>query len=275
MPAILGKCTHDNVVVRSRGRELMKLGKRPASTPRAYHLSRYVAALEAPPVSYDRSEIVLQWGMLGNDNVGDCVFAAIGHAVMLWSAATQKPRVVTTPEALAAYSAVTGYVAGDPNTDSGADPQAAMRWWAQEGFTLGGVLDKLAGWCSLSPTRDQEAKFAIWRLGCVNTGLALPAAIEAAFSDNTIVWDIPPGQSLAGDWAPGSLGGHDIQDVGYDSEGVVSISWGQRYKRTWAFDRAYADEKQAMLSRDFADAVLPAQAWSLLESDMTALRSSS
>lgn len=250
-----------------------RLGKKPAAPPRAYHLSRYLGPrLEVPLASYDRSDTVLRWGTLGNDSAGDCVFAAFGHAVMLWTAAAGKLRQVSAADALAAYSAVTGYVPGDPSTDNGTDPQAALQWWLQRGLVLGGELDRIAGFCSVSPTRDDESKWAIWRLGLVNSGLALPSAIQPAFADNKVVWDIPPGQPLAGEWAPGSLGGHDIIDVGWDAEGVIFISWGERFKRTWAFDRAYADEKQALLSRDFANAVMPEEAWGKLNEDMAALR---
>lgn len=249
------------------------LGKRAASPPRAKHLLRYLGVSRAPvPVSYDWSDVVLAWGMLGNDTVGDCTIAAVGHAIDLWTAAAGKPRLMTAAEALSGYSAATGYLPADPATDQGADPQDILQWWCGHGFLAGAQNDNLAGFASITPTNKDEISRSIYELGGAYLGIELPAAIEAAFADPTQEWDLPAGQSLSGLWLPGSLGGHAILAVGYDSAGVIFISWGARYRMSWPFWLAYGSEAYALLSRDFANDNVPPEAWDALQADMAALR---
>lgn len=257
---------------------MFRLGKLAASRPRVPHLSRYLGVNRPEiPESYDRSKIVPVWGVLGNDTVGDCTVAAVGHAIDLWTAAGGSPRLMTTDEAIACYEAF-GYDPEDdqPNgsnpTDTGCDPQDVLAHWCASGFAAGGVDDRLTGFCSLTPTDESEHRFATYALGCVYLGLELPTAIEPAFSDNTIVWDLPDGQNLSGDWAPGSLGGHAVLEVGYDADHLVFISWGARYEMTWRFWRAYGVESYGLLDRDFAAPNVPAETWPRLEADMAALR---
>ncbi|MGC1581322.1 MAG: hypothetical protein WA766_07555, partial [Candidatus Acidiferrales bacterium] len=59
------------------------------------------------------------WGMMENDQLGDCTCAAIGHMVMLMTAHTGTMVTPTDDEVLAVYEAVGNYVPGDPSTDNG------------------------------------------------------------------------------------------------------------------------------------------------------------
>src|SRR6185437_645652 len=76
-----------------------------------------------PPASVDFYNAIGGGGMLGNDQYGDCVFAANGHTVEQQTALGQGKEVtVTTAQALAEYSKVTGFNPNDPNTDNGLKP---------------------------------------------------------------------------------------------------------------------------------------------------------
>lgn len=268
---------------------LMKLGKQKAVPLRAYHLNRYTAGeLPKPPESCDRSDIVTSWGMLGNgpdssypllpEGCGDCTVATVGHAVDLWTAAAGSPRLMTTQEAISAYEnfgfdPTQEQPDGSNPTDNGAQPQDILTWWSNEGFQVGGDKDILNGWCGLTPTDATDIRCGINYLGVVYVGLELPVAVQDLMGDNTQVWDLPPGQTLSGDWGIGSLGGHAVPAVGYDSSGVVFISWGQRYKMTWPFWNAYVAETFGLLSRDFSNAVMPDESWAQLQQDMASLQS--
>jgi hypothetical protein len=68
-----------------------------------------------------------------------------------------------------------------------------------------------------------------------------------------LVWDVPAG-GLHGDGAPNTWGGHAINAVGYDSDGVDVVTWGQLQRVSWAFLRAYGDEAYAPLTQDWMKA---------------------
>ena len=64
----------------------------------------------APPASADWYSHVQAWGVLGNQDWGDCVFAGNGHIVEQQTALGEGDEtIVTDTEALAEYSQVTGF----------------------------------------------------------------------------------------------------------------------------------------------------------------------
>lgn len=256
---------------------LPKLGKKRATPPRVRRmreLLRLGAPAKAPPVpaSCDWSQHVSAWPMLDNDQIGDCTIAAVGHAVQCWTAAAGDSRVMTNAEAIAGYEAF-GYVPGDPSTDRGANAQDVLTSWIGAGFEVGGQSDVLAGFCALDTSNSDDVRAGVSWLGVVYAGLALPAAVQGADA-----WDCGPiernGAPVSGPWAPGSWGGHAVPVVGYSSRGVLAVTWAKLLWMTWPFWRTYADEAYGLLSRDFASAAIPAEAWATLEADMQALRES-
>lgn len=250
----------------------MRLGKLPARLePRLKALGAYLKAPHpAVPESIDRARCVAAWPMLCNDTVGDCTIAAVGHAVQLWTAISRhKERTMSAAEALTAYSVVSGYVAGEPDTDHGAVGVDVLERWVAGGFTIAAAIDHLAGFCAIDLAHPDEVRAAVAWLGVCYAGLELP--IVAQTED---VWDVPAGTLPSGaasdDWAPGSWGGHCVPIVGYDPDGLVCITWGQTKRLTWRFWKAYASEAYGLLSQDFAgDAV----DWARLQADMAFLQS--
>ena len=118
---------------------IFKTGKLPKVTDeRTLQLARYLPAapaLPAPPPSVDYSAAVTAWGMMGNDRVGDCALAGMGHADLLWAANAERRRLrITTAMVIAAYSKVTGYVPGDASTDRGTALLDALRFWHKQGI---------------------------------------------------------------------------------------------------------------------------------------------
>src|SRR6185369_13523516 len=107
---------------------MLKFGKKPATyTPRsmgtALVLARHLDPLGSPPpASNNYVEAVEKatggdWGMMGNDLVGDCVIADDAHYHMLRTANTGTIEIPTTQQVLDQYSAVTGYNPNNPATD--------------------------------------------------------------------------------------------------------------------------------------------------------------
>ena len=225
-----------------------KLGRlKSKPDPRTLHLRDYLltpaTTLPALPPSADWTAAVkVPWGMLSNDQVGDCVIAAAAHMLMQWRWNAGAPFIPTDLQVLADYSAVTGYIPNDPSTDNGTDPLTALKRWKNVGFCTG---HKLGGFVATQATRQKEIQYAIALMEGSYIALSLPIAAQ-----NMTAWDIPPGQQLVGDWEPGSWGGHMVEAPKYDEQGVWVVTWGALKFVSWAFLAAYCDESFALISMD-------------------------
>ena len=104
----------------------LKLGKGAARhDPRTLLLASYITpALPAPPATCDlTAKVGSSWGMMDNDQIGDCTCAAAGHLIMEWTANAGKKMITPTDQQIvAAYSAITGY-----NPVTGANDNGAQR----------------------------------------------------------------------------------------------------------------------------------------------------
>ena len=72
------------------GRHLpFKLGKKPARPGAVkFKLANYLEKLKlpTPPKVFGHEGLIgANWGMLGNDQYGDCVWAGAAHETMLWN----------------------------------------------------------------------------------------------------------------------------------------------------------------------------------------------
>lgn len=216
----------------------VKLGKGPARVdPRDLRLEHYLdaAVLPTPPASLDNSTAVTDWGMLGNDTNGDCVWAAIAHGDMLWTAQAGDPVTYTTNQVLGAcgrYGGCDGYVIAE-----------ALDNWRSDPLFTQDAAHKLGAYAAVGPG---WAPTAIWLFGWVNIGILLPAAWQSSPG----LWDLPEGQTLAGDWAPGSWGGHSVVACAYNADGVKVLTWGTVYTLTWRAWNAYVDEVWAPIAKD-------------------------
>src|SRR4029077_17824696 len=97
----------------------MKLGKLPPiEDSRDLRLTSYLTTLPSPPAIFGFGGLYPDWGTLGNDKYGDCVFAGADHETMLWNKVRGGHDVlIGAADALSDYSAVTGFDPKDPNTD--------------------------------------------------------------------------------------------------------------------------------------------------------------
>ena len=116
----------------------LKLGKSVARhDPRALLLASYVTtALPVPPASFDLTSKVKTWGMMDNDQIGDCTCAAAGHLIMEWTANAKKKMVTPTDKQIvAAYSAITGY-----------NPVTGANYWRQTGIAKHKIGARMCRW---------------------------------------------------------------------------------------------------------------------------------
>lgn len=224
----------------------LKLGKKPAThDPRDLRFAKYATTLTlpAPPKRFGFGRLYPDWGMLGNDSVGDCVFASAAHQTMIWNKVRHGSDVVFDDAAvLSDYSAVTGYDPADPSTDQGTDVREALKYRLSTGVVDAvGLRHKIGGFASLDAKNWDHLVLASYIFGAVEIGFEVPEHIFDAF-DSGAVWDVEPGAAI--------VGGHDIPVVGsLDSTAKgTALSWAKRIEFTKAFYEAYNDEAYAILS---------------------------
>jgi len=172
-----------------------------------------------------------------NDQLGDCVAAAAGHAIQSWTGnALGKENAVTVSDGsiVEMYSAISGYVPGDSSTDRGAymlDGAKYLRNTGLEGH-------KAEAFVEVTPAHEAMVRAAMWLFGGLYIGSTLYEDIWDAR-----VWDAPlPGTRVAG--------GHALWLLQMDPEGLTVVTWGYLQRVTWPWFRACCDEAYAFVSRD-------------------------
>ena len=125
-----------------------KLGKKPAHhDPRTLQMANYLEVLPPIPPAQDwTAKAASDWGMMLNDQLGDCTCAAIGHFIQGWTA-NAGPKEIVLPDQtiLKTYEAVAGYNPKDPGSDRGAVELDVLRSWRKTG--VGGY--KIAAFVAL------------------------------------------------------------------------------------------------------------------------------
>jgi hypothetical protein len=225
----------------------MKLGKLPATRDdRDLLFATYKAGgLKEAPVGFGHLKLVENpWGMLGNDTIGDCACAGPAHETMLLNAAAGKQVVFTDEDVIEAYSAISGYVPGDPDTDVGCDIRDVLRYRVSTGFTDStGQAHKIGAYVALHPGNWIELLEALEVFECVGIGIQVPDYAEQQFSDRQ-PWSVEPGE-------PNIIGGHYIPVVSRPKESEVDvITWGAAQLMTKAFYKEFCDEAWAYVSTE-------------------------
>jgi len=229
----------------------MKLGKLPKrEDTRTLKLTKYLKVEELPaaPAAVDWTKAVPQYGMLLNDQLGDCVIAGMMHLAMGWVAnAGGKIPVPTDQEVLAAYSAIGAYVPGDPSTDNGCNMLDALKYWKNTGIQIQGAVSQIVAFAEVNLQNFAEVKAALWLFGGLFTGWALPESAE-----NAKTWNVTA--SLHGKGKPGSWGGHCAPLAADSSSGQFqAITWGELMPTTQNFVTDYCDEAYAVLSSEWIE----------------------
>jgi len=226
----------------------LKLGKQPVRhDPRTLLMASYVTpALPTPPASVDLTSKVPSWGMMDNDQIGDCTCAAAGHLIMEWTA-NAKPKMFTPSDKqiVASYSAITGYNPASGANDNGAVELDVLNYWRQSGI----AGHKISAYVALEPSNHMHIMDSVYIFGGCYIGLRLPISAQAQIQNHQ-PWSVPP-QGPTGDGQPGSWGGHAVPVMAYDARGLTVVTWGALQLMTWMFWAAYCEEAYAILSPDY------------------------
>lgn len=181
-----------------------------------------------------------EWGMLGNDGASDCCFAGGGHEEMIFGHILQGVTPPFTRESvLSDYSALTGYVEGDPSTDQGTFVREFMGYRQNIGLVDGsGTRHRIGPYVSIDPKNWDLLMACVYEFGVVGIGFEFPASAWEQF-DDAQPWDVVAGSPLEG--------GHYVPVVGTmhsDSE-ATCVTWARRQVLTRAFYERYNDEAWA------------------------------
>jgi hypothetical protein len=222
----------------------MKLGKLPHVADRRdlkFKAFAKPSKLPKPPRHFGHESLVSQWNMLGNDQVGDCVFAGACHEHMLWCAEAGTQTTFTDQNALAAYSAVTGYTPTDPNTDQGTDVREALKYRRDTGISdATGRPHRIGAFVALQPGNTDHLYAALYLFGAVGIGIEFPASAMDQFNAGK-PWSVVRGASIDG--------GHYIPLVARRGS-LVCVTWGKTQPMTLGFYKKYCDEAWAFVSED-------------------------
>jgi hypothetical protein len=203
----------------------------------------FVAVPPAPKVSYyDLRLRQSDWGMLGNDAVGDCAIAAPCHQIILSNSYTRATKNPTLNDTFRMYSDVSGYdpsqtdTNGNNSTDVGCAMTDVWDYLMKKGVIL--------GWVSVNWNNLEHVRAAINIFGGLQRGVQLPQSAMDQYNSNQN-WDV-----VADDG--GILGGHAIFDTGYHPNPLFpTVTWGRALMKTLPWDLKYTDELYALIFKSW------------------------
>jgi hypothetical protein len=218
------------------------LGKLPVRTDvRTLALARYVdsSQLPTPPNAFDETSNVDSWPMYANDRIGDCTTAAAAHMIEAWTAAGRGHAILLSERAV--LDAFDHVKVSDPITgEEGAIELDVLRYWRKNG--IGG--HDIGAYARVAVWDQRLVQTAAWLFGGLYIGLQLPLTAH-----EQPVWDWTG--SLTGPARPGTWGGHAVDVVRFDKNGLTVVTWGRLQELTWSFWNRYCDEAYCILSDDF------------------------
>ena len=211
---------------------------------RTLKLGNYLtSALPDPPASVDwTKKITAPWGMMLNDQLGDCTIAGCGHAIQTWTSNFGSEQTISDDDVKAAYSKWDGYVDGDSSTDNGGIELDVLKRWKNDGLVGHNIL----AFADPNVFNLNEIRQAIHLFGGVYIGVALPITAQSQ-----TVWDVV--DNGGDNAAAGSWGGHCVYVNKYDEKGFSCVTWGSLMYMTTAFWLKYVDEAHAILGKDWVE----------------------
>ena len=257
---------------------MFKLGKAPAtSDARDLMFAHYRSGSLPPhPKAFGHETAVgPEWGMLGNDAVGDCVFAGAAHETMLWTCESLgRPAPFDPSSVLSDYSAVTGYdprrttPTGENPTDNGTNVRDGLRYRQKTGIVdAAGKRHQIGAYVAVELANTTDLLEALYLFGAVGIGLEFPPSAMDQF-DRRRPWRVVSGPSGRPD------GGHYVPLVGYRDGYLECVTWGRVQRMSLSFFTRYCDEAWAMLSAEMLKDGASLDGFSLadLQKDLSVLK---
>lgn len=229
----------------------LKLGKQPATEDkRDLMFAKYLnkAQLPAPPAQFGHETLFgpKDWGMLGNDQWGDCAWAGPAHETMILTTEGGHPATFTTQGVLSDYAAGTGFnpndgAPGQNPTDRGSNVRDVLKYRQKTGIIdANNTRHQIGAYVKLSTKDLDQVLEAMYLFEVVGIGIEFPDSAMDQFN-NGQPWDVVPGAKVTG--------GHYIPLVA-KRENLEVVTWGALQQMTDAFYQTYCDEAWAYISAE-------------------------
>lgn len=201
------------------------------------------------PATFGHGNSFSNWGMLGNDDYGDCVLAGSDHETMLINNLAQGDKVgyeavkFTAENALDDYGAITGFNPKTGAGDNGTEPRDAFKYRQKTGLIdARGSRHKIAAYVSIPVTNIKDVLEAVFIFDAVGIGIEFPGSAMEQFNSGQ-PWDVVEGAQIEG--------GHYIPIVGRPAaEQYAIITWGKRQLMTEAFYQKYTQEAWGFITEE-------------------------
>lgn len=218
------------------------LGKHPAIIHAdTLRLQKYLTPqLPSPPASADFTSGIAAWPMYGNDRKPDCTAAAAAHMSEIFSLRAGIEYIPEEPEVEALWLGANG-----GKTNEGAYELNLLKYWQKHP-----LKGNVAPYAYVSVNwRDQAmVKTALSLFAGLFIGLAMPLSAQNQIGT---IWTKTDG--LGSQW--GSWGGHAVNLVAFDTDGLTCVTWGALQRMTWDFFDYYCDECWCILASDWKGAL--------------------
>ncbi len=221
----------------------MKYGRLPAVFPGGLRTLDYYCAgplpkapaslaVPTPPSSVNDGT---PWGMLGNDQYGDCGVAGLEHGFECAASATKETEAFPSRGGAVSY-----YMTYTDGQDSGVVLSQYLAYVRQHGY-FGHTVDAYA---PVAVHDVPTLQTATWLYGFSYTGITVYAGMEQAAQstpDPCWVWD---SSTLTG----GVVGGHCIPVVAYDDNYLYALTWGNVVAIAYPTWHQIADEAWGVIT---------------------------
>ncbi|MCU1680926.1 MAG: hypothetical protein JWQ81_1665 [Amycolatopsis sp.] len=232
-----------------------KLGRLPhdPARPKLELGPRLAGTVPPNPAMVDYLSKVGEWPIYGNDQLGDCVWAMIGHVIEAASTYGNGETIkVTTADLIKGYSAVTGYNPKDPSTDQGTVIADALAYWQKVG--IGGTAakeyadaHKILAYASVKISDRVELDAALNLFGSLCLGVNFPNSAMGQFNNHQ-PWDV-----LVNDG--GIDGGHAIHHGYFNTANKDEriVTWGAVEDMTDRWWSKYVEEAWVVITPEWLD----------------------
>ena len=213
----------------------LKFGRLPGHVPTGLRELPFYAAGPLPkaPARFDVPNVA-EWGMCANDRLGCCDIAGLQHLFMADAAQIGHTEVFPDDQQLAAY-----YLDYTGGQDGGVVLADFLAHVHQHGY----FGHSVQAYAPVNVRDIPTLQFAVWAYDAAYTGIAVTQQMQEDFQAGR-PWTLDSLESPV-------LGGHCVPIVGYDSDFLTVISWGQPQKIAYSAWHYIAEEAWAVLTGEF------------------------
>lgn len=234
-----------------------RLGKMHAkSSMKALHLSDFTIdkkkTIAIPPATdfwLKRKSFPLR--TFGNTEYGSCTRSKQAIAAMrMERLETRQTPLITDEEIIRVYTNMSSRLYG--GGDNGAYEADSLSEWRKPDLTFRDTKGRpltIDAYLRINHADINAIKESLFLSGA--HGIAVCFSLPYAWSKfkSPLVWDLPIGQSMIGEYAPWTWGGHSMWATDFSEEGIyVEHTWGlPRQLITWRGFAAYCDESYLVI----------------------------